>query len=121
MFKKADLLFYVLLCSVWYFSVYGPSEQNGRFISVRIGDQEPIILDSTIDLERHFHGENFDFTLIIKEGKVHMEKSACKDKLCEKIGEIDNRDHQSIICLPQKIIISFIKDDTDEVLDGITG
>lgn len=55
--------------------------------------------------------------IVIKEGQVYMESASCKDLICvhqrkiKKIGE-------TIICLPNKVMIEVIGD--DEEVDIIT-
>lgn len=58
-------------------------------------------------------------TVVVSGGSVHIENASCKDKLCEKTGSINHK-NQTIICLPNKLIIRIISDDDSEV-DGIAG
>ncbi len=44
-------------------------------------------------------------TMVIKDGKVHMEDAQCPDKLCIHMGTISYTG-QSIICLPNKLVIT---------------
>lgn len=54
----------------------------------------------------------------IREGRVHMVQSPCPDKICEKSGWIDLAG-ETIICVPQKIIVSIkskkVRKDIDEI------
>ena len=54
----------------------------------------------------------------IKNGKVRVTNSTCKDKLCEKEGWISNVG-ESIICLPNRISISIIGKNGEKI-DTVT-
>ena len=43
-------------------------------------------------------------TFEVKDGRVRMVESACRDKICIGVGWIDS-DGQSIICLPNRVVI----------------
>lgn len=55
--------------------------------------------------------------MVIKGGKVKMEWADCPDQICVDHREI-GRDGESIICLPNKIVITVKSEDIPE-LDGI--
>ena len=57
--------------------------------------------DITYEIEGYEGGHN---TLVIKDGKAHLEDSSCPDHLCEHMGEID-KVGQSIICLPNRVVV----------------
>lgn len=51
--------------------------------------------------------------LIIREGKAHMERATCPDGICVAHRPIF-RDGESIVCLPNRVVITVITDnDTD--------
>lgn len=53
----------------------------------------------------------------IKGGKAYMREASCPDQLCVDQNEI-SFDKESIICLPNKVVITVISDVESE-LDGI--
>ncbi len=57
--------------------------------------------DITYEIEGYDGGHN---TLVIKDGKAHLEDSSCPDHLCEHMGEI-YKVGQSIICLPNRVVV----------------
>ena len=57
--------------------------------------------DTTYEIEGYDGGRN---TLVIKDGKAHLEDSSCPDHLCEHMGKID-KVGQSIICLPNRVVV----------------
>ena len=50
----------------------------------------------------------------IADGKVWVTEASCPDKLCVKQGKID-KDGQSIICLPNKVVVKIVSDKTNDV------
>lgn len=61
----------------------------------------PLSEDTTYEIEGYDGGHN---TLVIKDGKAHLEDSSCPDHLCEHMGKID-KVGQSIICLPNRVVV----------------
>ena len=57
-------------------------------------------------------------TVIIDGMQVRIENTTCKDKLCERMGNI-SKSYQSIICLPNKVIIKIISNSNE--FDDIAG
>ena len=50
--------------------------------------------------------------VIISQGKVSMEYATCPDGICVDHASI-YRDGESIVCLPQKVVVTVITDKTD--------
>lgn len=51
--------------------------------------------------------------LIINGGKAYMEQATCPDGLCVQHRPIF-RDGESIVCLPQKVVLTVVANNTDE-------
>lgn len=51
--------------------------------------------------------------LIIKEGKAYVEYATCPDGICVKHRPIF-RDGESIVCLPQSVVVTVITDNSDD-------
>jgi hypothetical protein len=47
------------------------------------------------------HGKS---TLEVKDGRVRMVSSACRDKICIGVGWIDSQG-KSVVCLPNRVVI----------------
>lgn len=56
-------------------------------------------------------GENLN-RLIIKDGKAYMETATCPDGICVNHNPIF-RDGESIVCLPNGVVVTIIKNDDD--------
>lgn len=54
----------------------------------------------------------------VEKGKAYMSYATCPDHLCMKQGQIDSRS-QSIVCLPNRIIIS-VTEGEDPEIDSMT-
>lgn len=50
--------------------------------------------------------------LVVKDGKAYMETATCPDGICVEHRPIF-RDGESIVCLPQRVVITVITDKTD--------
>lgn len=66
------------------------------------------------DMEYEIKENNHINIIKIKNGKVFMKEADCPDKLCEKQGAI-SRNGESIICLPNKIVIKIISNEKSDV------
>ncbi|MBU4176113.1 MAG: NusG domain II-containing protein [Actinobacteria bacterium] len=58
-------------------------------------------------------------TVAVEDGKVWMTESACRDKLCVGMGRIDFTG-QSIVCLPNRVVIRIIDGAKPGSVDAIT-
>jgi hypothetical protein len=56
-------------------------------------------------------GENLN-RIIIKDGKAYMETATCPDGICVNHNPIF-RDGESIVCLPNGVVVTIIKNDDD--------
>lgn len=52
-------------------------------------------------------------TVVIKEHKAYMKQASCPDHLCKKQGEID-KDKESIVCLPNKVVVMVVSQENGE-------
>lgn len=62
--------------------------------------------------------ENGYNLVVIQNGKASIQEADCKDQYCVKQGET-NRQSKSLVCLPHKLVVEVLGDDTED-LDGIT-
>ena len=57
--------------------------------------------------------------LIIKDGKAFIETATCPDKICAEHRAIF-RDGESIVCLPNRVVVTVIKSDKTDAPDAVT-
>jgi len=73
-------------------------EVNGKEVKrIAIGGGQP---------ERKFivHGVNGTSTVEVKDGRIRMVRSTCRDKICIGVGWIDSRGKE-IVCLPNRVVV----------------
>jgi len=74
----------------------------------------PLNKDRTVE----FSGVMGMTTVEIKGGKVRMKEAPCPNKVCIHEGWIENG---AIICLPNKVIVTVSRPDTNKDPDAISG
>ena len=52
--------------------------------------------------------------LVIEDGHAYMDEASCPDHLCMNMGQI-SKDGQSIICLPNKVVVEVASDNKSEI------
>ena len=119
-FGKNDVFFisflavFCIAVCVW---VYKGGAVEGSNILITVDGEEygtySLFEEQTITI-----GEGDTQNVIeIKGGKAYMREASCPDQLCVDQNEI-SFDKESIICLPNKVVITVISDVESE-LDGI--
>ena len=77
------------------------------------------VLIKTIDLsinDRYVvNGDNGDVVIVVNDGKIKVDEENSPLHLCSKQGYISNT-YESIVCLPNKIVINISGDELDAVV-----
>ena len=68
--------------------------------------------ERTVDIRQ---GDHFNI-LIIRDGKAHIESADCPDGICVDHKPIF-RDGESIVCLPNRVVVTITTNDDDNDLD----
>jgi hypothetical protein len=111
---KNDMIFIaVLLALILVFGgFYILSRGEGDTVRVTVGGElygEYLLSqDTTVEIR---NGENLNL-LIIEGGKARVETASCPDGICVSHKPI-SRDGESIICLPNEVVVSVHKTKTD--------
>lgn len=119
-FGKNDVIFIgflALFCIAVCVWVYKGGAIEGSNIMITVDGKEygtySLFEEQTITI-----GEGDTVNIIeIKGGKAYMREASCPDQLCVDQNEI-SFDKESIICLPNKVVITVISDVEGDV-DGI--
>ncbi len=75
------------------------SKQGGRVV---VKQDNKIVYNENININKTVNtGTN---TVIIKDGVVYMSNATCKNQVCVNTGKISKKG-ESIICLPNKVIV----------------
>lgn len=123
-FGKNDLILLVVLLAVaalgFYFFYFRNRPQ---------GDQVQITIDGTVygtySLSREQEIQIPDASgtttnvLSIKDGKAKMIEANCPDKLCEYQNAI-SKSGESIICLPNKVVVTVTGEQDDDTIDAFS-
>mgnify|MGYP002734276484 FL=1 len=119
-FGKNDVIFISFLavfCVAVCLWVYKGAPVEGSNIKITVDGKEygtySLLEEQTITIGE---GENLNI-IEIKGGKAYMKEASCPDQLCVDQNEI-SFDKESIICLPNKVVITVISD-VESDLDGI--
>lgn len=116
-FGKNDVIFIGLMaifCIAVCVAVYKGGSVEGSSITITIDGEEygtySLLEEQTITIE-----ENGNRNIIeIKGGKAYMVEASCPDQLCVDQNEICF-DKESIICLPNKVVVSVTSDAESDV------
>ena len=92
---------------------------NGNKVIIEQDAKQIAILDLNKNQEYKIYDKNGNIcnTVIISGGLASMKYANCKDKICVNHNKI-NKNNESIICLPNKVIVTVVSDkggDVDEV------
>lgn len=119
-FGKNDVIFISILalfCIAVCIIVYKGNTTMGNYIVVTVDGEiygtYSLQEEQTICIETDY-GKNI---IEIKGEKAFMKEADCPDGLCIDQNEI-SFDKESIICLPNKVVVSVVSD-TESELDGI--
>ncbi len=81
------------------------TRHEGSQVVVSVDGKEiasfPLDKDITYEIDGYEGGHN---TLIIKDGAAYMSDASCPDHLCMGMGKI-SKNGQSIICLPNRVVV----------------
>jgi len=126
MIKKNDfiligiiLAIVLLIWSLSFFKLNWPMKffmkTEGSKVRITVDGQEYKILDLDKDTTFSIEQENGKFnTFEIRDGYVDMIDASCPDKICVHQKEI-HYDHETIVCLPNKVVLEIIDGQVNEV------
>lgn len=116
-FGRNDIIFIgfmLLFCIAICVAVYKGGAITGTYITIT-QDGEKYGTYSLLEEQTITVGEGEHVNVItIKGGKAYMMSASCPDQLCVNQNEICY-DKQSIICLPNKIVITVTSDSESDV------
>jgi len=126
LFASLIVVFSLVLFVINFQLAAGPAQ---RYISVHVDNQfvMEISFDESTERQLTFpFGPDGEHTAVLEiaEGRVRlldMGRALCPNGICSGTGWI-SRDYQSIVCVPNRIIIAFSDRQGDgmDVVDGVT-
>jgi hypothetical protein len=92
---------------------------EGSFAVIKIDGKEtgryPLSVDTEVIIETGDDGRN---TLVIEDNKAFMKDANCPDKICEGHSKISYKG-ETIVCLPHKVVIEIVTEDSENELDVV--
>ena len=109
--RKADiLLFFILLACAALLAalpLVRATSSSGQTVKVISGGEVVGMYPLEIDIEAEISRDGHLNIVSIKDGKVHMEYSDCKNQICVNTGVISETG-DIIVCLPNYVIVEII-------------
>lgn len=113
----------ILICSVIVFTLIilvaiTLINKTGSEVIIEQNSKQVAVLDLNKDQEYNlYNGGKVCNTVIIKNGEAYMIYADCKDKICVNHNKI-SKNNESIICLPNKVIVTVTNSKNNDV-DGV--
>lgn len=119
--KKWDYIIFVFIALIsiaCFVFVQSITKEQGSTVVIEINGEVVKKLD--LDTDTIYEVEDGDgYNIIeIKNGKVSVTESNCKDQICVNMPAI-SKVGQSIICLPHKLVVRIEGD--EQKIDGVSG
>lgn len=96
-------------------------KKEGKLVVVSVDSVEvasfSLDKDLVYEIEGYNGGRN---TLVIKDGVAYVKDSTCPDHLCEYMGKI-SKVGQSVICLPNRVVVEIRGSKNAEGYDAVVG
>lgn len=95
--------------------------REGAQVQVRVAgavaEVFPLNRDRTYTIEGAEGGTNL---LVIQDGEAWIEEASCPDGLCVHMGKI-HRDGQSVVCLPNQVVVEIVAEGEQSDVDLVAG
>ncbi len=113
---KNDLILVaaLLVLAAAGFVLFNAFKQAGDYAVVSVDGSEVARYPLDKELETDIITVSGTNTLVIKEGKASVSSASCPDLICVGHREISNVG-ETIVCLPNKVVISIEKANDDEL------
>lgn len=106
----AAIIIVLVLWTLW-------PKNPGNAISITVDGEELATYSLLQNLSLPLNGyNNFSLTLVIEDGRAHVEDSTCPDLICQQHDPISKTGEQ-IVCLPARIIITVMGEEA--IVDAV--
>lgn len=120
--KKKELLVFAIIIIVIVIVavfIYGPQRDRGSEVVITIDGEEygRYPLNKNVEIPIKVDGKTTNH-LIIQDGTADMISAECPDQTCVNMKEI-SLDGETIVCLPNKVVIEVESDTNTSGLDAM--
>lgn len=115
--NKSDfkLIFVVLVISIVFIIGYRFLSKSGGEALVYHDGVLVKRIDLSIDADYVVDGDNGDVLILVRDGKIKVDDETSPLHLCSRQGYISDT-HESIVCLPNRIVINISGEELDAVV-----
>lgn len=125
--KKADIILFIVLLILGvavsipgFVSASNNNDSDDLMVEIRIGNTPYGTYSINEDQEILVSDNDHINKVIIKDKKVYMEEASCHNQVCVRQGRI-SRGGQTIICLPNRVVVEIVSDSEGGEPDVISG
>lgn len=104
----------IVICLV-FLLIINLNKKDAKYASVYYDSKLIKKIDLSIDNTYNVKGYNGNVKIVVKNNKIKVVKENSPKHLCSKQGYI-NKSYESIICLPNKIVIEI---DSKDIIDTV--
>lgn len=120
--KKKEILVFVIIIIVIVIVAlffYGPERNRGSEVVITIDGEEygRYPLHNNVEIPIKVDGETTNY-LIIQDGMADMIRAECPDQTCVNMKAI-SLDGETIVCLPNKVVVEVESDTNTSKLDAM--
>ena len=114
--KKHDFILIgtILAAAIIIFAALYFLPSKGAYVTVEVDKKTVVTLPLNEDTEYKIETENGSNLLVIKDGYASVEEADCKNQICVHHRKI-NKNGESIVCLPHKVVITVSGEDDAEI------
>ena len=119
MMKKGDFLIIILAAALaviplLFRAVGGGNGAASGTVTVEVDGQ--ILYEGPVRVDKVIETEDGGNRIVIRDGKVRMERADCPDQLCVKAGEAEPG--KPVICLPHKVVVT-VTEEGEQQIDAV--
>ncbi|MCD8365919.1 MAG: NusG domain II-containing protein [Clostridiales bacterium] len=114
------LIIFIIILAVWLgYRRIAARTDSGSLVRITVDGEEYGVYDLGQDQEIpiEIDGEVTN-TLVIRDGKADMTEADCPDQICVNTAAIST-ENETIICLPNRVVVEVIESEEEPELDVI--
>lgn len=111
--NKSDLKLILIILIFSFLLLIFMNNEKSSYAFVYYDNKEVLKIDLNINSDYSVNGFNGDVIIEVKDNKLRVKKEESPLHICSKQGWVDKG---TIVCLPNKIVINFEKEDLDAIV-----